>query len=73
LSSPAEEASLRTIEKRRRHLDALVGLYPVKLLLVTRPVVNKAFIEPPTSLDGGMPTNNVVFVFLQRFNKRFWN
>jgi hypothetical protein len=44
LSSPTENALLRTVVKRRRHLQALMRLYSVELLFVTISVVNQRFV-----------------------------
>jgi len=38
--------------KRRRHLNALVTLYPIEFLFITWAVMHKGFEEPSATLDG---------------------
>lgn len=53
------------------HLDALVSLYPVELLFIAWAIVNKCFIEPPTTFDSGVSSNQVVSLLFQQLKDIF--
>jgi hypothetical protein len=69
LGTPTEEATHRTVNNGRRHLSALVSLYSVEFLFVTRAIVDQRLVEPPTPFDSRVSTNYVVFLILQQLKQ----
>ena len=70
LSAPAEKALLCAIESSWSHLYALVCLDSVEFLFIAWAIMDQSLIEPSASFYGRVSTDEVVFLFLQCFDKR---
>jgi len=56
------------MKKRGRHLQALVTLYPIKLLFVAASALNYTVVEPPAPFHSRVITYQMVFLPLQHGN-----
>jgi len=56
------------MKKRGRHLQALVTLYPIKLLFVAASVLNYTVVEPPAPFYCRVASHQMIFLPLQHGN-----